>query len=870
MARRTVSIVPHTHWDREWYSPFQTFRLRLVDLLDDLLPRLDADPSYAHFMLDGQMAVVDDYLAVRPEAEATLRRLAASGRVSAGPWYILMDEFLVSGETTVRNLQRGLDRAAAFGGAMDVGYLPDMFGHVAQMPQLLAQFGFEHAVVWRGVPASVDRSAFWWSAPDGSTVRAEYLPQGYGNGARLPDDAKALVGAVADFESEWGSFLVGPILWMNGTDHLMPQPWLGRVVAEANGLQDDYELVVTSLADHLSRASTDDLPAWTGELRSGARANLLMGVTSNRVDVRQAAARAERALEQLAEPLAALYQSPSRWPGALLDEAWLNLIRNSAHDSICACSVDEVCDAVLHRYAEAAQIGEGLATRALGALGATIAADGPVIVNPSSRPRNGLVELILPGNDPIDGVQVLNVRPADRVLAELDLADMAAVVIRELKHNERILGLTLESVDTGAVLWTVERDENGELLEPGARTELDALAESSSGTGRVRIRVTGLATQKVVARVADVPGYGWRAFVPAALDVAPVTINDTTIDNGLVHVEVDDGDGTWSINGVNGFGRIVHGGDVGDTYNWCPPDDDTEVDRPEHVAIDVLETGPVRGRARITSTYRWPERHGGSLVDVVTTTTLEVGAGESLVRVETRWDNRTRDQRVRATFPLPEPAITSHAECVFAVVERGLEAEGGPTELGIPTFPSKRFVQAGGLTVVHDGVREYELTDIRDGRAHELAVTLVRGTGLLSQLPMATRPLPAGPITPMEGSQLQKPIVASYALHVGEADPYALADDVLVPLQVLRSTTGSGSTATSGSALSVDGAPVSSLRRTAGRLELRVFNPTADTTTVTIDGRRGWLVDLRGRPVEPFDEQFTLGPWRIATAVLND
>ena len=373
MARRTVSIVPHTHWDREWYSPFQTFRLRLVDLLDDLLPRLDADPSYAHFMLDGQMAVVDDYLAVRPAAEPTLRRLAASGRVSAGPWYILMDEFLVSGETTVRNLQLGLDRAAAFGGAMDVGYLPDMFGHVAQMPQVLRQFGFEHAVVWRGVPSKVDRSAFWWSAPDGSTVRAEYLTQGYGNGARLPDDAKALIAAVGDFETEWESFLVGPILWMNGTDHLMPQPWLGRLVAEANGLQDDYELVVRSLAEHLAEAVRPTaLPSWTGELRSGARANLLMGVTSNRVDVRAAAARAERAVEQLAEPLAALYQPADRWPGALLDEAWLNLVRNSAHDSICACSVDEVCDAVLHRYAEATQIGEGLATRALDALAASL------------------------------------------------------------------------------------------------------------------------------------------------------------------------------------------------------------------------------------------------------------------------------------------------------------------------------------------------------------------------------------------------------------------------------------------------------------------------------------------------------------------
>ena len=330
--------------------------------------------------------------------------------------------------------------------------------------------------------------------------------------------------------------------------------------------------------------------------------------------------------------------------------------------------------------------------------------------------------------------------------------------------------------------------------------------------------MTGLPTQKVVARVADVPGYGWRAFAASALDVAPVTVSGNTIDNGLVRVDIDD-DGTWSINGQPGFGRIVHGGDVGDTYNWCPPDDDTEIDRPERVAVEVLETGPMRARARITSTYRWPERHGGSLIDVDITTTLEVGAGEPLVRVETRWTNRSRDQRVRVTFPLPEPAIASRAECVFAVVERGLEAEGGPTELGIPTFPSKRFVQAGGLTVVHDGVREYELTDIRDGRAHELALTLARCTGLLSQVPMATRPLPAGPITPMEGSQLQKPIVATYALHVGDADPFALADDVLVPLQVLRSTTrASGRTRRprrQGQALSVDGAPVSSLRRAA-------------------------------------------------------
>src|SRR4051794_3017314 len=220
---RDVVVVPHTHWDREWYAPYQTFRLRLVDLLDDLLPRLDRDPAYRHFLLDGQMAVVDDYLAVRPEAEPVIRRLAVSGRLAMGPWYILMDEFLVSGETMIRDLQMGLERAAAFGGAMPVGYLPDMFGHIAQMPQLLQQFGLEHAVVWRGVPEAMSTTAFWWTSPDGSTVRAQFLPEGYSNGASLPQDAKELVAMIHRFEENYGTRAgdetTGPLLWMNGTDH---------------------------------------------------------------------------------------------------------------------------------------------------------------------------------------------------------------------------------------------------------------------------------------------------------------------------------------------------------------------------------------------------------------------------------------------------------------------------------------------------------------------------------------------------------------------------------------------------------------------------------------------------------------------------
>ena len=182
---RTVHIVPHTHWDREWCASFQTFRLRLVDLLDDLLPdgrRPVLRPLPARRPARGGRRLP----AVRPGAEDRLRRLVGSGRIAVGPWYTLPDEFLVGGETLVRNLQLGLAAGDRFGGAMPVGYLRDMFGHVAQMPQILAGFGFEHAVVWRGVPAAIRTSGFWWQAPDGTTVRAEYLPRGMATARRCP------------------------------------------------------------------------------------------------------------------------------------------------------------------------------------------------------------------------------------------------------------------------------------------------------------------------------------------------------------------------------------------------------------------------------------------------------------------------------------------------------------------------------------------------------------------------------------------------------------------------------------------------------------------------------------------------------------
>src|SRR5438067_19134 len=135
---RRLFLVPHTHWDREWYLPFEAFRERLVEMMDGLIELLDHEPRFAHFHLDGQTAMIRDYLDVRPEREPDIQRLARAGKLSVGPWFTQMDEFLVSGESLVRNLEWGLADTRDLAGLEPteaIGYLPDQFGHVAQMPQ---------------------------------------------------------------------------------------------------------------------------------------------------------------------------------------------------------------------------------------------------------------------------------------------------------------------------------------------------------------------------------------------------------------------------------------------------------------------------------------------------------------------------------------------------------------------------------------------------------------------------------------------------------------------------------------------------------------------------------------------------------------
>ncbi len=385
-----VTLVPHTHWDREWYEPFDGFLPRLVAMMDTLIEL--GDEGFPHFHLDGQTAMVDDYLAVRPEREPDVRRLAAEGRLSLGPWVTQMDEFLTSGESHVRNLEMGLERARELGPATEIGYLPDQFGHVGQMPQILRQAGIDRAVLWRGVPASIERTEFRWEAPDGSSVLTEYLAFGYFLGGDLHRfaDPEALAGALRDKLRRIEPYLVDDrVLITVGSDHSGPDPDLPARLAAAEALLPETTIRIGALADHLGGASPDGLPVWRGELRSSARAHLLPNVVSARANQKRERGRVEALVERYAEPLAALVPGFA-WPAERLRRLWTLLLWNGAHDSVCGCSHDGVAHDVDARYAEARAIAEAVADEALASLGSQTAEAGVLRFNPSPFERDGV------------------------------------------------------------------------------------------------------------------------------------------------------------------------------------------------------------------------------------------------------------------------------------------------------------------------------------------------------------------------------------------------------------------------------------------------------------------------------------------------
>lgn len=763
-----IIVVSHTHWDREWYLTFQQLRYQLVKLIDQLLDILQTDRSYVNFMLDGQTVVLEDYLEICPEKDAELKKWIREGRIDVGPWYVQPDEFLVSGESLIRNLMLGHRIGKEFGNVMKHGYLPDSFGHVSQIPQLLQGFGIDTAFIMRGVGDEASQTEFYWEAPDGSKVLTHYLLTGYCNAAVLkpePEEVKPHsdlatlkeLGITIDQSKEQilekmkGSNIddlrdlllskasTDTLLLMNGCDHLAPQPNLTEIIKNLNEKIPD-RIVHGTLSNFANKVKgrAPKLETLKGEFRASKRFVILSGTPSSRIYLKQMNAETQTLLERYAEPISAIgWTLGADYPASFLWEAWKLLLKNHAHDSICACGIDQVHDEMKSRFSQAQQIARDLVKDGLQEIGKKVSLkieDGEIsilVFNPSHWRRTDRVRVSV---DP-----AINPPYRERISIHLE------------GEKIELSGYVLKDLAGKMIPFRIE----GEELIPE-----DILNNVKWGIKKV-----------ISFQAEDLPPFGYRVYklTPGLEEQGRgLAVDDRTIENEFYRVRIQD-DGSLVIEDketgdiYRDFNHFEDSGDAGDEYNYSPPEGQKVFTSKGTMAdIRLMEDRPDRAIIRIELLLKLSrsltgDRRGRSKgrVDEKITSFITLQKGARRIDIKTIVENKAKDHRLRAVFPTGIKTKESIAESTFGVIHRPTRTPQGDgwIEKPSPTHPQARFVAVEdggrGVAILNNGLPEYEVTE--DGKIY---LTLLRCVGWLSRDDLQTREAhTAGPKLKTPGAQ---------------------------------------------------------------------------------------------------------------------
>jgi mannosylglycerate hydrolase len=767
---RVAFLVSHTHWDREWYQTFGEFRVDMDRAFRAVFADLETG-RLDHFVLDGQAILLEDYLAGRPEDRERIRNLVATGRLAVGPWYILPDEFLVSGEATVRNLLLGHQAASDLGGVQKVGYMPDSFGHVAQVPQILRGAGIDSFIYTRGNGDEIDRLGweFAWRSPDGSEVLAINQVRGYCNAGGLGmheiwhahtprevDSARAVEQVREIFEAHAERARSDVVLLNNGCDHFPPPRDRNQLVAALREAFPETAFRTGGFPEYLKAVRDADpaLESFEGELLGGRLHHILSGVWSTRMYLKQANERAEVLLAEVVEPLAACshFLAGADYPAGQIDTCWRELLQNHPHDSICGCSTDEVHREMETRFESVVRTGEQLVRRNLKDLAPTF---GP-----------------LPGDDGETVLCVANSLPFERtevvrrlVVLQPPAVDASRLVL--LDGAGQRVPCRIERVQRVERFWGIDYRVE---LDGERQAEKFAVYEDRFGPRILRPETEGdtADTFLTLEFLADLPALGHARFVLADTretggtaspgpDTSgpvpdPVRTDGSEIDNGLCRVRLHP-NGSFDLldrttgREVLGLNILEDTEDVGDEYDF------SRAARSETVStrdLDGLVTTVREGgwSAILSAQFEMElprtataDRQGRSDARVCcpVEVRVELRSGSPVVRVETRVDNRAEDHRLRALFPTGMRADHVWSDGHFLVNQRELpDPEIGEDWVQPPTgtYPQREYSlvqdEAGGLALLNRGLPEIEARRTDDGSV-DLSLTLLRSVGWLSR-----------------------------------------------------------------------------------------------------------------------------------------
>lgn len=747
--RTIVHVTPHSHWDREWYLPFEQHRARLVKLLDDVLELLGTQ-DYTVYHLDGQMIAVEDYLEIRPQNRARLEEMVRRGRLQVGPWYVLQDTYLTGSESNVRNLLQGMAMARSLGGVSRIGYLPDAFGNAGQLPQLLVQAGMIAAAFGRGVsPQGAENpgdpeghrprhSEFFWQSPDGSRILSLYFANWYNNGMEIPADEETA-------RAWWEEHLSGArrcaatnhLLLMNGCDHQPVQKDLPEALKLARRLYPDAEFVQSSLED-CARGVLSELTAplevVSGELEDQQTEgnNTLRNTASARWYLKALNRKNENLLQCRAEPMWAMASlAGASCDGDLFRHAWKLLMQNHPHDSICGCSVDEVHREMETRFEKSIALGESLLASGWEVLSGKIAArivpQGQTgaafaVWNTSPWAKSGVVEAT------VGVARFCGVQDAREAAAALKLPEY-----RLVRSDGREIPCRVEDL--------------------GPRFGYDLPDD--------RFRQPYFERQvRVTFEAREVPAFGYDTYLLAEgepkRDTGSLASDDHTLENEWIRVRVRP-DGTLDLTDKR-TGRTYCGlavfedmGDVGDEYIFRAATGDPITTEGRDARITLIEDAPMRAAIRVEHTLELPVRADDALeqareamtprpsreigrsartAPVKVELTVSLSRQEKQVNLTVKFHNAVQDHRLRLLFPTQIWKDVHWADSVFDLVRRPDVPGPGwtnPSRCDRMQLYAAMADETGGLGVANRGLYEYEILPER----RTLAVTLLRAVGEL-------------------------------------------------------------------------------------------------------------------------------------------
>ena len=714
--KKILHIIPHSHWDREWYLPFEKHRVRLVELFDALIETMEKDPDYTYYHMDGQYVVIDDYLEIKPHIRDRLMKLIRDGRIHVGPWYVLQDEYLTSGEANVRNMLYGLRLCRAIGAApVETGYFPDSFGNISQAPQIVRGFGFDNAIFGRGIndvgsdnqiikQSGMTTSELIWRGADGSEVIAVLFANWYHNAMELPTEEEALRNRLTHIVASTSRFALTPhLLGMNGCDHQPVQTDLQAAIKLANTVQDEVEVKQSNFKDYVDaiRPYKDTFPVYEGEMNGQLATGSfpLISTSSSHVDIKQKNQATQHLLERITEPVSLISMlNGGEYKQDLLLYAWKKLMQNHPHDSICSCSCDEIYEEMKTRFAKAAACGEELRDRALDHLVATVKTDG------------------------IDGD--------------------AAIVVLSLEPNKSVLtvkaNVDLDLTDDTPAIAIF--DENGREIPAKTRYIHNQFTYTLP---KDRFRQPRYVNRFEVEMQVESHGIGYRTFTvkkQAPSVKTAVSYTENTMENEFLSVSFNQ-NGTVDVTDKRS-GRTYAGQnlfedtrDVGDLYNYWQAKGDvavTTANAKAEISLHEITPWSVTFKATVPMAID---------ADITTYVTLS----DKIARVDfkTVVVNRMENHRLRALFTSDMDTKYSLADGQFDILRRDIQ----PSEIWknpCNTHRCQAFAglesdtTADGLMIANRGLHEYEI--LRDGR-NTLAVTLLRAVGEIGDWGVFPTPL---------------------------------------------------------------------------------------------------------------------------------